>query len=585
MSVTALATRRLEHQLERIRTAVIGDDAVLAGPFGPRRLAYADWTASGRSLAFIENVIRDAVLPLYANTHTEASATGRWTTHLREDARAAVHRAVGGGADDVVVFCGSGATDAVDRLMRVLELHSRPRPVVFVGPFEHHSNELPWRESSADVVVIREDADGLLDLDHLREELARHAARPLKIGSFSAASNVTGIVTDVDAVSILLHRFGGLACWDYAAAAPHLPLDMNPLPDVEDGELAYKDAVFISPHKLPGGPGTPGILVAKRHRFANEIPAVPGGGTILYVTPERQTYLPDPVQREEGGTPAIVESIRAGLAFRLHEAVGAEAVQELEEAFVRRALSSWRENPRLLLLGNPDLPRVPIVSFGVRHPLEAHPAGMLHPNFVVALLNDLFGIQARSGCFCAGPYVHRLVGFDLEISAAHEAEAARGNLGIKLGFVRLFRLLHQRDGLRPSRRRCQLRRRPRLEAAPALPLRPELWAMAPPLRAPAAAGRARRPHADPRTESARVSVAGLPRRGTPDRHGARGCARAPPGAAPHLGGVRAPALVPASVVARKAASRGGPARPPRPRPSSGAPCRPGARAASTASRA
>jgi selenocysteine lyase/cysteine desulfurase len=180
MSVTALAARRLEHQLERIRAAVIGDDAVLDGPFGPRRLVYADWTASGRSLAFIEDVIRDAVLPLYANTHTEASATGRWTTHLREDARAVVHRAVGGGADDVVVFCGSGATDAVDRLMRVLELGSRPRPVVFVGPFEHHSNELPWRESVADVVVIREDADGQLDLDHLGEELERHADRTLK---------------------------------------------------------------------------------------------------------------------------------------------------------------------------------------------------------------------------------------------------------------------------------------------------------------------------------------------------------------------------------------------------------------------
>ena len=416
---------------------MIGDDTVLDGPFGSRRLVYADHTASGRPLALVEDVIRADVLPLYANTHTEASATGLHTTRLREDARRIIHRAVGGGEDDVVVFCGSGATGAIDRLLRMLQLGARSRPVVFVGPYEHHSNELPWRESVADLVVIREDAEGRFDLDHLHEELLRHAGRPLKIGSFSAASNVTGIVTDVDAVSILLHGFGALAFWDYAAAAPHLPIDMNPAPDLEEGDLAYKDAVFISPHKLPGGPGTPGVLVAKRHLFANDVPALPGGGTILYVTPEHQTYLTDPALREEGGTPAIVESIRAGLAFRLHEEIGPEAIQELEEDFVQRALGSWKRNPRLLLLGNPELPRVPIVSFGIRYPRAAQPVGMLHPNFVVALLNDLFGIQARSGCFCAGPYVHRLIGLDLETSAAHEAEVARGSMGIKLGFVRL----------------------------------------------------------------------------------------------------------------------------------------------------
>jgi len=210
--------------------------------------------APGRALAFIEDYIRDRVLPFYANTHTEASATGRHTTALREDARRVIHRAVNGTADDVVLFCGSGSTAAVDTLIRVLELGQRgSRPVVFVGPYEHHSNELPWRESAAEIVTIREDGDGRVDLAHLDSELRRRAGRTLKVGSFSAASNVTGIVTDVEGVSERLRRHGALSCWDYAAAGPYLPVGMT-----------GKDAVFLSPHKFVGGPGTAGVLVAKR---------------------------------------------------------------------------------------------------------------------------------------------------------------------------------------------------------------------------------------------------------------------------------------------------------------------------------
>ena len=407
--------------VEPIRQAVIGDDVLLDGPFGPRRLVYADYTASGRALSFIEDYIRERVLPLYANTHTEASATGLHCTALREDARRVIHRAVGGGPDDVVLFCGSGSTAAIDTLIRLLAPSARERPVVFIGPYEHHSNELVWRESIADVVTISESPDGRVDVGHLERELRRHADRPLKIGSFSAASNVTGIITDVTAVSRALRDHGALSCWDYATAGPYLPIDM-----------AAKHAVFLSPHKFVGGPGTPGVLIVKRALLRNAVPARPGGGTVLFVTPDSHTYDPDPLLREEGGTPAIVESIRAGLVFALKQQIGTDEIRRREDDFARRALASWGANPNIEILGNTTTERLPIVSLGLRHPPR-----LLHCNFVVALLSDLFGIQARSGCFCAGPYLHRLYRVDADWSARMSAECERGQLGAKLGFVRL----------------------------------------------------------------------------------------------------------------------------------------------------
>ncbi len=433
-----------EALVTNIRESVIGRTEMVDGPFGARPVVYADYTASGRSLSFIENYIRDVVLPLYANTHTESSGTGLQTTRFREDARSIVKRCLGAGDEHAALFCGSGSTGAIAKLIGVMGLripsalddaHSlsdhidaADRPVVFIGPYEHHSNEIPWRESIAEVVTIDEDADGHIDLVALEAELIAHAGRSRLIGSFSAASNVTGIVTDVRAVSSLLHKHGALALWDYAAAAPYVGIDMGPTVAGDD----YLDAVFISPHKFIGGPGTPGLLVARNELFDNRVPDVPGGGTVAYVNPTEHAFLDDIEHREEGGTPDIIGAIRTGLVFQLKDAVGVPEIQAREERFVERAIEEWSNHPNIQILGSKDAERLSIVSFVIKDHER-----FLHHNFVVGILNDLFGIQSRGGCSCAGPYGHRLLGIDLDQSHEFEREITRGCEGIKPGWVRV----------------------------------------------------------------------------------------------------------------------------------------------------
>ncbi|GBG25428.1 Cytoplasmic tRNA 2-thiolation protein 1 [Hondaea fermentalgiana] len=442
-----------EKAFERLRAGVVGTLDPVDTPFGVKPLVYADWTASGRAFGPIETYVREKVYPFYANTHTSSSITGLQSTCFRAEARQIIQQAVNANTrTDVVLFAGTGATGAVNKLVSVLGLDaplradevSRPRPVVFVGPFEHHSNLLPWRESSAEVVCVPERQDGLgIDRDALAELLRTYADRPLLVGAFSAGSNVSGVLEDVDRISALLHRHGALACWDYAAAGPYARIDMNPVLAGEDPDrpFAYKDAVFLSTHKFVGGINTPGVLVAKKKLFGNAVPGTGsvGGGTVYFVREDGHRYLSNRVEREEGGTPDVVGAIRAGLAFQLKQSVGWANIEARDKVIGRKIAAKLGSEPKLVLLGpkwgDAEGSRLPIVSFLVRHGTR-----FLHYNFVSAVLNDVFGIQTRGGCMCAGLYAQRLLGLSRESVEAIEDELLRNpkhSEYLRPGFSRL----------------------------------------------------------------------------------------------------------------------------------------------------
>ena len=431
--------------LEHLRRGVVGADAVIRTPEGEKPLLYFDYIASGRFHRAVEDELAARVLPFMANTHTESSSTGRLMTRYFEGAFRRIARYLNAGPDDVLIPVGSGSTGAVNRLIHILGLRipcqledryhlsgdipEAERPVVFRSHMEHHSNDITWRETVAETVYVDFDGHGRVSLEHLDRLLGTYADRPLKIGTFSAASNVTGILNDTAAIARVLHAHGALAFFDYAASGPYVEVDLHPLDEAgRPDEAAAKDAAFFSVHKFLGGPRTPGLLVANRKLFTNRVPSEPGGGTVLYTSPTEHVYLHDFFRRETGGTPPIVGSIQAGLAFDLKHAIGTERIHRVEADYLRRALAEWTRHPDLEILGNLEPERLGVVSLIFRG---------VHHNLASALLNDFFGIRVRGGCMCAGPYGHELLHIDRQVSLAIKHQLEEGHIGVKPGWVRI----------------------------------------------------------------------------------------------------------------------------------------------------
>lgn len=416
--------------IEALRDGLIGKTAAVNGPFGTRPLIYADYVASGRALAQIENTILEDVLPFYANSHTEASYCGNYMTRLRRAARAEIATACGAGAEHAVVFCGSGATAGLNRLVHLLGIAEAVRagkqPLVVVGPYEHHSNILPWRESGAEVIAVPEGPRGGPDIEGLHAVLERVTGR-LCVGAFSAASNVTGHLTDIVEVTRILNEAGALSVWDYAGGGPYLPIAMEPAAD------AVIDAVVVSPHKFVGGPGSSGVLIVRRDAVVTDRPTWPGGGTVQFVSPQGHDFATAVEAREEAGTPNVIGDIRAALAFVIKDVVGGDRIAERNAHLRARALNAWSGHTHLRLLGKTEVPSLPFFSFQVRDGR----GGYVHQQLFTRMLSDVHGIQARGGCACAGPYAHRLLGIDDDASAILRGRILSGEETDKPGFVRL----------------------------------------------------------------------------------------------------------------------------------------------------
>jgi len=436
MEQKASTKQSRQDHFSHFRKNIVGIDATFETPFGDQPLIYADWIASGRLYGPIEDKIKDQFGPMVGNTHSEASETGRTMTIAYHEAQSLIKKHVNANDDDVILTTGHGMTSALAKFQRILgikvperlskfcNLPEEERPVVFLTHMEHHSNQTPWLESLCDVVVMEPDDNLYIDPENLRRELKKYTNRKTKIGSFSACSNVTGIITPFYELAEIMHEHDGYCFVDFAASAPYVNIDMHP-PKPEQ----KLDAIFFSPHKFLGGPGSSGVLIFCKHLYKNRIPDHPGGGTVLWTNPwGEHSYFDDIEIREDGGTPGFLQAIRTALSIQLKENMDVSKIHAREQELTSKAFQGLKSIPGLNILGDNHLERIGVFSFYI--------VG-IHHNLIVKLLNDRYGIQVRGGCSCAGTYGHFLLNVDWDTSHRITEKINRGDLSEKPGWVRL----------------------------------------------------------------------------------------------------------------------------------------------------
>jgi selenocysteine lyase/cysteine desulfurase len=426
----------LEQYFEPYRRQTVGYNHFFQTPFGRKKIVYADWIASGRLYKPIERTLSDTFGPFVGNTHSESSVTGTTMTRAYHLAHEIIKAHVNAGPDDVILTPGFGMTGAINKFQRILglrvpdpltpyvSLDELGTPVVFVTHMEHHSNQTSWLETIAEVVCLDPDENGLVAPSELSRQLEKYKDRTVKIGAFTSCSNVTGVFTPYHELARIMHQHGGYCFVDFAASAPYVHIDMHPGDPMED-----LDAIYFSPHKFLGGPGSSGVLVFNSGLYHNQVPDQPGGGTVHWTNPwGGRSYLDDIESREDGGTPGFLEAIRAALAVRLKEQIGVDKMASRERELLETAFDGLEQIPGVHILASRVRDRLGVISFYVDN---------VHYNLLVKLLNDRYGIQVRGGCSCAGTYGHYLLHVDPTRSRQITESIDRGDLSVKPGWVRL----------------------------------------------------------------------------------------------------------------------------------------------------